>query len=295
MLNLITWVKTNAGQGSFYRSQHELIGVFRVGTLPHLNTVELGRHGRNRSNVWHYAGANTFRAGRMADLQAHPTVKPIALIADAIKDCTHRNQIVLDTFCGSGSTLLAAERTGRRCYGLEIDPGYVDVAVRRWQTLTGRDAVHGISGLTFEEVGDQRAAQARPAQDGAVIMGRKPITPNAGGQKSGPAEPGGPRLAGDDCRTVPASSADPHSPGDPGSLVGYGRPPLHSRFKPGRSGNPKGRAKQSRNLRTIVQQVLREDMPIREGGRLRRMPAIRLSSARPWHAPSRAIPKHWLR
>ena len=95
----------------------------------------------------------------MADLQAHPTVKPIALIADAIKDCTLRNQIVLDTFCGSGSTLLAAERTGRRCYGLEIDPGYVDVAVRRWQTLTGRDAVHGISGLTFEEVGDQRAAQ----------------------------------------------------------------------------------------------------------------------------------------
>ena len=159
MLNLITWVKTNAGQGSFYRSQHELIGVFRVGTLPHLNTVELGRHGRNRSNVWHYAGANTFRAGRMADLQAHPTVKPIALIADAIKDCTLRHQIVLDTFCGSGSTLLAAERTGRRCYGLEIDPGYVDVAVRRWQTLTGRDAVHGVSGLTFEEVGDQRAAQ----------------------------------------------------------------------------------------------------------------------------------------
>jgi Family of unknown function (DUF5681) len=104
-------------------------------------------------------------------------------------------------------------------------------------------------------------------------MGRKPITPNAGGQKSGPAEPGGPGPAGDDARTIPASSADPHSPGDPGS-VGYGRPPLHSRFKPGQSGNPKGRAKQSRNLRTIVQQVLLEDMPIREGGRLRRMPAI---------------------
>jgi DNA modification methylase len=159
MLNLIAWVKTNAGQGSFYRSQHELIGVFRVGTLPHLNTVELGRHGRNRSNVWHYAGANTFRAGRMEDLHAHPTVKPIALVVDAIKDCTLRNQIILDTFCGSGSTLLAAERTGRRCYGLEIDPGYVDVAVRRWQMLTGRDAVHGISGLSFEEVGGQRAAQ----------------------------------------------------------------------------------------------------------------------------------------
>jgi len=106
-------------------------------------------------------------------------------------------------------------------------------------------------------------------------MARKPITPNSDGQKSGPAEPGGPRPAGDDCRTIPASSADPHSPGDPGSLeVGYGRPPLHSRFKPGQSGNPKGRAKQSRNLRTIVQQVLHEDMPIRAGGRLRRMPTI---------------------
>jgi hypothetical protein len=106
-------------------------------------------------------------------------------------------------------------------------------------------------------------------------MGRKPITPNTAGQKSGPAEPGGPRPADDDCRTIPASSADPHSPGDPRSLeVGYGRPPLHSRFKPGQSGNPKGRAKQSRNLRTIVQQVLHEDMPIREGGRTRRMSAI---------------------
>jgi DNA modification methylase len=117
MLNLIAWVKTNAGQGSFYRSQHELIGAFRVGTLPHLNTVELGRHGRNRSNVWHYAGANTFRAGRMEDLHAHPTVKPIALIADAIRDCTLRNQIVLDTFCGSGATLLAAERIGCDAFG----------------------------------------------------------------------------------------------------------------------------------------------------------------------------------
>ena len=160
MLNLIAWVKTNAGQGSFYRSQHELICAFRVGALLHLNTVELGRHGRNRSNVWHYAGANTFRVGRMEDLHAHPTVKPIALIADAAKDCTRRNQIILDTFCGSGSTLLAAERTGRRGYGLEIDPGYVDIAVRRWQMLTGKDAVHETSGLTFEEVGDQRASQS---------------------------------------------------------------------------------------------------------------------------------------
>ena len=115
-------MKSNAGQGSFYRSQHELIGVFRVGSSPHLNTIELGRHGRSRSNVWKYAGANTFRAGRMDDLRAHPTVKPVAMVADAIKDCTQRNQIVLDTFSGSGTTLLAAERVGRQARALEIDP-----------------------------------------------------------------------------------------------------------------------------------------------------------------------------
>ena len=122
MLNLIAWVKSNAGQGSFYRSQHELIGVFRVGHTPHLNAIELGRHGRSRSNVWKYAGANTFRAGRMDDLRAHPTVKPVALVADAIKDCTQRHAIVLDTFSGSGTTLLAAERVGRHARALELDP-----------------------------------------------------------------------------------------------------------------------------------------------------------------------------
>ena len=165
MLNLIAWVKSNAGQGSFYRSQHELIGVFRVGMAPHLNTIELGRHGRNRSNVWNYAGANTFRAGRMDDLRAHPTVKPVAMIADAMKDCSRRNEIVIDSFCGSGATLLAAERVGRRGYGLEIDPRFVDVAIRRWQLDTGRDAVHAVSGLIFEEAGEQRA--------GAVNVQRK--------------------------------------------------------------------------------------------------------------------------
>ena len=168
MLNLIAWVKTNAGQGSFYRSQHELIGVFRVGATPHLNTIELGRHGRNRSNVWHYAGANTFRAGRMDDLRAHPTVKPVAMIADAMKDCTHRNDIVLDTFCGSGTTILAAERVGRRGYGLEIDPGYIDVAVRRWQAFSGSDALHVASGLTFEEIGLQRGGKRKATRISAV-------------------------------------------------------------------------------------------------------------------------------
>jgi hypothetical protein len=171
MLNLIAWVKTNAGQGSFYRSQHELIGVFRVGATPHLNTIELGRHGRSRSNVWHYAGANTFRPGRMVDLRAHPTVKPVAMIAEAMKDCTRRNEIVLDTFCGSGTTILAAERVGRRGYGLEIDPGYVDVAVRRWQAFSGRDALHVASGLTFEEIGLQRRDNKKASRTSAVDKG----------------------------------------------------------------------------------------------------------------------------
>jgi DNA modification methylase len=162
MLNLIAWVKSNAGQGSFYRSQHELIGVFRVGRSPHLNTIDLGRHGRSRSNVWKYAGANTFRAGRMDDLRAHPTVKPVALVADAIKDVTQRNQLVLDTFSGSGTTLLAAERVGRQARAIEIDPRYVDVAIRRWQAFTARDAVHTDSGLTFEEMAGSRGDCAPP-------------------------------------------------------------------------------------------------------------------------------------
>ena len=158
MLNLIVWVKTNAGQGSFYRSQHELIGVFRVGNSPHINNVELGRYGRSRSNVWRYAGVNTFAPDRLTELQAHPTVKPFHLIADAIKDCTRREHIVLDTFCGYGSSIIAAERTGRRARGIEINPRFVDLSVRRWQALTGRDAVHAESGQTFDEIAERPVA-----------------------------------------------------------------------------------------------------------------------------------------
>ena len=157
-LNIAVWVKSNAGQGSFYRSQHELIGVFRVGKAPHLNNIELGRHGRSRSNVWHYAGVNTFRAGRLDDLKSHPTVKPVALVADAMKDVTRRRDIVLDTFCGSGTTILAAERVGRRAYTLELEPRFVDVAIRRWQAFTRRDAIHAETGLTFEELASKRQA-----------------------------------------------------------------------------------------------------------------------------------------
>ena len=162
MLNLVVWVKTNAGQGSFYRSQHELVGVFRVGEAKHLNNIELGRHGRSRSNVWHYAGVNTFRAGRMDELAAHPTVKPVAMVADALKDCTRRGDIVLDTFSGAGTTILAAERVGRRAYSVELEPKYVDVAIRRWQAFTRRDAVHIETGQTFEEAG--RSAASGPTR-----------------------------------------------------------------------------------------------------------------------------------
>jgi DNA modification methylase len=160
MINLVVWAKTNAGQGSFYRSAHELIGVFRVGTAAQLNKVELGRHGRSRSNVWNYAGVNTFRAGRLDDLKCHPTVKPVALVADAIKDCTGRGAIVLDTFCGSGTTILAAERVGRRAYTLEIEPRFVDLAIRRWQTFSRKDAIHVDSGLTFDELASKRGSCA---------------------------------------------------------------------------------------------------------------------------------------
>ncbi|RXG85153.1 site-specific DNA-methyltransferase [Bradyrhizobium zhanjiangense] len=156
--NLVVWNKTNAGQGSFYRSQHELIFVYKNGDAPHLNNVELGRHGRNRSNVWTYAGVNTFRQGRLADLTLHPTVKPVALVADAIKDCTRRGDVVLDPFLGSGTSLLAAERVGRKAYGMEIDPLYVDTAIRRWQDVTRRDAILAATGQTFDEVTAERSA-----------------------------------------------------------------------------------------------------------------------------------------
>jgi DNA modification methylase len=149
--NLVVWVKTNAGQGSFYRSQHEFICVFKNGDAPHINNFELGQHGRTRTNVWTYAGVNTFRAGRLDDLSLHPTVKPIALVADAMRDCSRRGDIVLDPFIGSGTTILAAERVGRRGYGLELDPLYVDAAVRRWQAYTKRDAILESTGQTFDE------------------------------------------------------------------------------------------------------------------------------------------------
>ena len=151
--NLCVWVKDNAGMGSLYRSQHELVFVFKRGRGGHRNNVQLGRFGRNRSNVWDYPGANSFVRSGEGNLSAlHPTVKPVAMVADAILDCTERGDIVLDAFLGSGTTVIAAERTGRRCYGLELDPAYVDTIVRRWQALTGGSAFHSTSGRRFDDL-----------------------------------------------------------------------------------------------------------------------------------------------
>ena len=156
--NLCVWAKDNGGQGSFYRSQHELIFVFKNGKKPHRNNMQLGQHGRYRTNVWRYPGVNSF--GRASDegvlFKLHPTVKPTALVADAIMDCSGRGEIVLDPFLGSGTTVIAAERTGRVCYGIELDPAYVDTAIRRWQTFTGEVAVNTACGRTFEQLEQER-------------------------------------------------------------------------------------------------------------------------------------------
>jgi DNA modification methylase len=155
--NVCVWTKDNAGMGSLYRSQHELVFVFKHGKESHRNNVQLGQYGRYRSNVWHYPGVNSFsRSTEEGNLLAlHPTVKPVALVADAIMDCSARGDVVLDAFLGSGTTVIAAERTGRICYGIEIDPAYVDTIVRRWQAFTGQSAIHTASGRTFTQLEEE--------------------------------------------------------------------------------------------------------------------------------------------
>jgi DNA modification methylase len=198
--NICVWAKTTPGQGSFYRSQHELVFVYKRGQAPHLNTFELGQHGRSRSNVWTYAGVNTFRAGRMDELTMHPTVKPVALVVDAMRDCSSRGGVVLDAFAGSGTTVMAAEQVGRRARGLEIDPGYVDVAIKRWQTFAKRDAVLEGTKQTFDQLTEfrnqastkkrhrlpsgslQRATYSSSAQEGSRIRtASRAIRPQATG------------------------------------------------------------------------------------------------------------------
>jgi DNA modification methylase len=172
LINLCVWNKTNGGMGSLYRSKHELVCIFRKPGAPHINNVELGKHGRYRTNVWQYAGANAFSATRDEDLAAHPTVKPVALIMDAILDCSKRKGIVLDAFSGSGTTLVAAHKTGRRGYGIELDPHYCDVILRRMATIAKLDAVLAATGQSFAAVAAERGnandGEAQDAQPAAA-------------------------------------------------------------------------------------------------------------------------------
>ena len=151
--NVCIWVKDQAGMGSQYRSRHEMIVVWKKGTLSHRNNVQLGKYGRNRTNVWEYPSVSAF--GRASEegklLEAHPTVKPTKMIADAILDASARGDIVLDPFLGSGSTVLAAQRVGRRCYGIELEPIYLDTTIRRWQNISGEIAIHAATGETFSQ------------------------------------------------------------------------------------------------------------------------------------------------
>lgn len=161
--NVCVWVKSNGGMGSLYRSRHELIFVFKNGSEPHRNNIQLGQFGRYRTNVWEYAGANSFSRSTEEGnlLKLHPTTKPAALVSDALMDCSRRSDIVLDPFLGSGTTVVAAERTGRICYGIELDPVYVDTSVRRWQRFTGKKAIHARSGRSFAELEEEAADEPK--------------------------------------------------------------------------------------------------------------------------------------
>jgi len=165
-INLCVWVKANGGMGSLYRSQHELIWIAKVGKAPHRNHVELGKHGRYRTNVWQYAGMNSFGAERDAALQMHPTVKSVAMLADAIRDVSDHGEIVLDPFLGSGSTLIAAEETHRRCFGLELEPKYVDVILARWQQKTREEPILAETGESWSAVRARRRKEL-PNEDAA--------------------------------------------------------------------------------------------------------------------------------
>jgi DNA modification methylase len=162
--NLCVWNKTNGGMGTFYRSKHELVFVFKIGDAPHVNTFGLGETGRYRTNVWDYPGISSVGANRDEELAMHPTVKPVALVADAIRDCSKRGDIVLDCFGGSGTTLIAAEKSGRYARLLEYDPAYCDTIVRRWEILTGKNATLTASGERFEDVEERRMYERKETE-----------------------------------------------------------------------------------------------------------------------------------
>jgi DNA modification methylase len=156
--NICVWAKLNGGMGAMYRSQHEMVVLFKNGNAPHINTIQLGKYGRYRTNVWSFAGVNSF-GKQQEDLKMHPTVKPVAMLVEAIKDCTRLKQIVLDPFAGSGSTLIACEDSGRVARCIELDPLYCDVIIRRWQQHTGGEAVHVASKMTFAQIEALRVIQ----------------------------------------------------------------------------------------------------------------------------------------
>jgi DNA modification methylase len=218
-LNLCVWAKNHTGMGAFYRSRHELIFVYKHGRAPHRNNIMLGKYGRDRTNLWAYPSPRTpSEEGNL--LALHPTVKPVRLIADAILDCTARGDIVLDCCLGSGTSVIAAERTGRRCFGLELDPLYVDTVVRRWQSYTGG----------------------------------KPCTRRA----AGPSMNSRRRSAMPDNRNSEYE-------------IGYGKPPMRTRFRPGESGNPRGRPREAKNLALLLEEELKQRVTINENGRRRRI------------------------
>lgn len=163
--NICVWNKSNGGMGSLYRSKHELVAVFKAGRGPHINNIELGRHGRYRTNVWDYAGINTFGAARAEELAMHPTVKPVELIADVILDASRRGDAVLDAFAGSGTIVIAAERVGRSAFAMEIDPQYADTIVRRFQHFTGDHAIHELSGMSFDALARARSNSSAGTED----------------------------------------------------------------------------------------------------------------------------------
>lgn len=231
--NTCVWAKTNAGMGSFYRSQHELVHVFKNGLAPHINNIELGAHGRNRSNLWTYQGINSFGRQRNQLLALHPTVKPVDLIVDVIKDCTLRGDLVLDPFAGSGTTVIAAERTGRRAALLEIDPCIA---------------------TSLYAAGKTTPARPRSACGPAVALPSE--------KRRQP-----PCLThGRFCCLAPRAKETTVSDDE---KAGYSRPPLSGRFKPGQSGNPKGRPKGSRNLKTDLTSMMKRRVQIREDGQQR--------------------------
>ena len=270
--NLIVWAKDNGGMGTFYRSRHELIFAFKNGTAPHINSFELGQHGRYRTNVWHYKGVNTLRAGRMDELALHPTVKPVQLIADAIKDVSQRGGIVLDLFGGSGSTLIAAHKTGRRAYLCELDPLYCDRIIARWEAYAKDEAeliawgnsaplpgghVHEFTAIMTTIA----TSRERRDRDG---LGSE--TPDQGGPTKRRCEE--PR---------------PQDGGRRSYEVGYGKPPKHSRVVKGQILNPNGRRQGSKNkpkeasnseTRAIVLKSAKRTLRVNEAGEAVTVPMV---------------------